>query len=147
MGAWGPGAFENDAALDFVAEIEDAQDLADALTIRSPDDPIDADTACRIVVVAECVAAMRGHPCRDLPRELAETLAGFGPPSMSLFHHSRDHLAAAMGRSELVELWAEADPKPFNLVIHDLLERLNLPPAAAGAPVPGPRKGVGILLP
>jgi len=75
MGAWGPGAFENDTALDFAAEIRTAQDLADALTIRTPDQPIDADTACRIVVVAECVAAMRGHPSDDMPRGLAERVA------------------------------------------------------------------------
>ena len=56
MGTWGPGAFENDAALDFVHQVASAQDLADALTVWAPDQPIDADTACRIVVVAECVA-------------------------------------------------------------------------------------------
>jgi uncharacterized protein DUF4259 len=129
MGTWGPGAFENDAALDFVPEIRTAQDLADALTIRTTDQPIDADTACRILVVAECVAAMRGHPCGDMPNALAERLATFGKPSRSLFHHARDHLAAVMLRSELMELWAESDPGPFNLAMHDLLERLNLPPA------------------
>lgn len=132
MGTWGPGAFENDAALDFVPEIETAQDLADALTIRTPDQPIDADTACRIVVVAECVAAMRGHPCDDMPDDLAERLARFGKPSRSLFHHARDHLAAVMTRGELMELWAENDPNPFKFSMHDLLERLNLP--AANAP-------------
>lgn len=128
MGAWGPGGFENDAALDFVPEIKTAQHLADALTIRTPDQPIDADTACRIIVVGECVAAMRGHPSDDLPEGLVETLATFGRPSQSLFHHARDHLAAVMIRSELMELWAEEDPSSFNLVMHDLLERLNLPP-------------------
>jgi hypothetical protein len=131
MGTWGPGAFENDSALDFVPEIETAQDLADALTIRAPDQPIDVDTACRIVVVAECVAAMRGHPCDDMPDALAERLAKFGKPSRSLFHHARDHLAGVMIRSELMELWAEGDPSPFNLAMHDLLERLNLPAADA----------------
>lgn len=128
MGTWGPGAFENDAALDFASAIKTAQDLADALTIRAPDQPVDADTACRIVAVAECVAAMRGHPCHDLPASLAERLARFGKPSRSLFHHARDHLAAVMIRSELMELWAESDPRAFNLAMHDLLERLNRPP-------------------
>ena len=140
MGTWGPRAFENDAALDFVAEIQTAQDLADALTVRAPDEPIDADTACRIVVVAECVAAMRGHPSDDMPDGLAERLATFGRPSRSLFHHSRDHLSAVMIRSELMELWAEDDPSPFNLAMHDLLERLNLPPAAASKRKPPAKK-------
>ena len=30
-----------------------------------------------------------------------------------------------------MELWAEDDPGPFNLAMHDLLERLNLAPADA----------------
>ena len=129
MGTWGAGAFENDTALDYAAEITSPRDLAAALTIRTPEQPIDADEACRIVVVAECVAAMRGHPCDDLPDGLAERLTEFGRPSRSLFHHARDHLAAVMLRSELMELWAEQDPRPFNLAMHDLLERLNRPPA------------------
>lgn len=36
MGTWGPGAFENDTALDFAAAIQTPNDLADALTVRSP---------------------------------------------------------------------------------------------------------------
>jgi hypothetical protein len=148
MGTWGPRAFENDVALDFVAEIDSAQDLADALTVRAPDQPIDADTACRIVVVGECVAAMRGHPSDDMPDGLAERLATFGKPSRSLFHHARDHLSAVMTRSELMELWAEDDPSPFNLVMHDLLERLNLPPAdTPKRKPPGKKKPVMNLSP
>ena len=131
MGTWGPGAFENDTALDFCAEIETAQDLANALTARTPNETIDADTACRIVVVAECVAAMRGHPSDDMPDGLAARVSAFGRPSRSLFHHSRSQLSDVMRRSELMELWAESDPGPFNLAMHDLFERLNLPPADA----------------
>src|SRR5688500_18249915 len=142
MGTWGPRAFENDAALDFVAEIETAQDLADALTVRTPDEPIDADTACRIVVVAECVAAMRGHPSDDMPADLAARLATFGRPSRSLFHHSRSHLSDVMSRSELMELWAEDAPAPWNLAMHDLLERLILPPAAVSKRKPAKKKTV-----
>ena len=142
MGAWGPKAFENDAALDFAAEIRTAQDLADALTIRTHDQPIDVDTACRIVVVGECVAAMRGHASDDIPNALAERLATFGKPSKSLFHHSRDHLSAVMLRSELMELWAEDDATPFNLAMHDLLERLNLPTAGTAKRKPAKKKPV-----
>ena len=75
---------------------------------------------------------MRGHPAADMPTSLADRVSTFGQPSPSLFHHCRDHLAAVMMRSELMELWAEDDPAPFNLAMHDLLERLNLP-AATGS--------------
>jgi hypothetical protein len=140
MGTWGPRAFDNDAALDFVPDIQSAQDLADALTIRRHDEPIDVDLACRIVVVAECVAAMRGHPSDDMPDELAARIATFGKPSRSLFHHTRSHLSAVMLRSELMELWAEGDSAPFNLAIHGLIERLNLPPADAPKRKPSKKK-------
>ena len=139
MGTWGPRTFENDVALDFAGEIRTAQDLADALTIRSVDKPIDADTACRIVAVAECVAAMRGRPSEDIPLALAERVATFGPPSKSLFHHARNQLSAVMRRSELMELWAEDDAAPWNLVMHDLLERLGRTPATS-ATREAPRK-------
>lgn len=129
MGTWGAGSFENDTALDFAAGITSPRDLADALTIRTPDQPVDADAACRIIVVAECVAAMRGHPGEDLPEALARRLTGFGRPSPSLFHHARSHLSAVMLRSELMELWAESDARAWNLAMHDLLERLNQAPA------------------
>jgi hypothetical protein len=45
-----------------------------------------------------------------------------------------------MLRSELMELWAEDDPGPFNLAMHDLLERLNLAPADASKRVPPKKK-------
>lgn len=137
MGAWGPGSFENDTALDYAGSIAAPEDLLRPLTVRTPDQPVDADQACEIVVVAECVAAMRGHPHEDMPDDLYETVKGFGRPSKSLYHHARDHLAAVMARSELMELWAEDDPAPWNRAMHELIERLNLP---AGKPPRRERK-------
>lgn len=125
MGAWGPGSFENDYAMDFATQIESAEDLIAELSISSPEDPIDADHASRIVVVAECVAAMRGHPHPALPKDLLEKLEAFGRPGKSLFHHSRDHLAAVLKRSELRELWDESGAAAFVESIHDLIGRLN----------------------
>lgn len=131
MGTWGPGAFENDAAMDFSHEIETPHDLAGALTVEMIDQPISADAACRIIVVGECVAAMRGHACSDLPDELADRLVGFGPPSKSLLDHSCDHLTAVMQRSELMELWAEDDPSNWNRAMHGLIVRLSRDPIDA----------------
>jgi len=68
--------------------------------------------------------------------------SGFGRPSRSLFHHARSHLFAVMSRSELMELWAESDSAPFNLAIHDLLERLSLPPVDASKSEPKKKKRV-----
>ena len=128
MGTWGPGAFENDVALDFAADIVTVHNLSDALTVPASDQLIDVDVACRIAVVAECVAAMRGHPASAIPEELAERLAEFGSPSRSLVRQCRDQLSAIMTRSELTELWAESGPGPFDLAMRELSERLNRPP-------------------
>jgi Domain of unknown function (DUF4259) len=128
MGTWGGGSFENDAALDFAASIECVEDLAAALSLRTPQDAVDADLACRVIVVAECVAAMRGHWHRDFPEALAKKVETFGSPSQSLFHHAVDQLSAVTERGELVELWAEGDARAFNRAVHNLYDRLGRDP-------------------
>ena len=139
MGAWGPGSFENDTAMDFAGAISSAEDLLKPLRIESPEMEIDADLACEIIVVAESVAAMRGHASRDIPDELLAKLRGFERPSRSLYLHARDHLAAVLERGELLELWSEDDPGEFIEANHELIGRLNK--RATYAPVaPKPKK-------
>lgn len=125
MGAWGAGSFENDTALDFAAEIESVDAIAAAFDAE-PGETIDADAACRIVAAAECVAAMLGRPSDDLPEDLADRLAGFGKPERALLEAARNHVSMVISRSELTELWAEADnPADFNLAMTGLIDRLN----------------------
>jgi len=125
MGAWGAGGFENDAALDFAAEIESVDNLAAAFAAEA-DEKVDADTACMIVAAAECVAAMLGRPADDIPEDLADRLSGFGKPEAALLETSRNYVAMVIHDSELPELWAEADnPEEFNLAMTGLIDRLN----------------------
>jgi Domain of unknown function (DUF4259) len=125
MGAWGPGGFENDTALDFVATIESVDDLVAAFASK-PGEKIDADTASMIIVAAECVAAMLGRPADDLPEDLAVRLVGFGKPESALLETTRNHVSMVISHSELSELWAEADnPGEFNLAMTGLIDRLN----------------------
>jgi len=125
MGAWGAGGFENDAALDFVATIESADDLVAALASK-PGEKIDADTASMIIATAECVAAMLGRPADDLPEDLAARLVGFGRPQAVLLEKARNHVSMVISHSELSELWAEADnAAEFNLAMTGLIDRLN----------------------
>ena len=132
MGAWGAGSFENDAAMDFVAEINSLDDLSAALQRDDPEAEIDADAASRIIVVAECAAALRGHPCEDFPEELAEKLSGIGQSKM-LTDDSRDLLSVVIAGSELTELWAEAGASEWNKAMTDLIERLGRKPVGAKA--------------
>ncbi|RGP42024.1 hypothetical protein BPTFM16_02335 [Altererythrobacter insulae] len=141
MGAWGAGSFENDAALDFASEVEGLDDVRGAFAIESYETKIDVDMACRIIVAAECVAAMRGHASEDMPGDLAKRVHKLGKPSMELFERARDHVSAVMSRSELSELWAEAEPDDkaaYNIAMTDLMERLGRPQKKAGKP--GKRK-------
>ena len=125
MGAWGPGGFENDTALDFTATVKGVDDLAAAFTAK-PGGKIDADTASMIIAAAECVAAMLGRPADDLPKDLAARLRGFGKPEAALLEKARNQVSMAIAGSELSELWAEADnPGEFNLAMTGLIDRLN----------------------
>ena len=144
MGAWGAGSFENDTALDFAGEIETLDDVQGAFEAEGAEE-IDADLACRVIVAAECVAAMRGHRNRDMPGDLAERVHGFGKPTTALFDRARNNLSAVMSRSELLDLWGEsAEKESFARAITDLMERLNQPqgkrskPRKSAKPTPNP---------
>jgi hypothetical protein len=126
MGAWGPGGFENDTALDFAGRIGSLDDIRAALSVETPETPIDAEAASEIVAAAECVAAMLGNPADDMPDDLLDRIKGFGKPDKALFHNARDHVSAVISRSELAELWVESGDAPeFNLAMTDLIDRLN----------------------
>ena len=136
MGAWGPGSFENDDALDFASEIESLADVEAVLVAANKEghalilEPIDAVLSSQIIVAGEVMAAMRGHRSDAMPADLAKTVHGFGRPTVELFDFVRNNVSAVMSRSELLDLWAEAEPddkKAFNRAMTDLVDRLNLP--------------------
>lgn len=135
MGAWGTGPFENDDALDFAASIGSLSDLQSALDeLEGIGDEPEVDLAARIVVVAECVAAMHGHPHQQLPAELAAILAPLGKPSPDLFEAARNALSGVISRSELSDLWGESEERgAYNREIIDLIDRLNRPVAPSGS--------------
>lgn len=133
MGAWGPGSFENDDALDFVAEIETLADIEAALCALGSE-YIEVDEAARVVVAAECVAALRGHPSPALPDELARRLPAMGQCPIDLYSDARENLSAVMSRGELLELWTEEGSGVWNRAITELMERLNQPAAKVKAP-------------
>lgn len=127
MGTFGGGSFENDEALDFSATLQSSDDIA-AVFAAVPDDPeisIDSDEAQRIIAAAECVAAMLGRPSDDIPTSLGKRLKKHGKPSRELVEIARNSVSRVLRHSELLDLWAEADPKPFNRAVTFLIDRLN----------------------
>ncbi len=117
MGAFGPGSFENDDALDFAAELEASG--ADALTevlerAVGADGVRDAGLGAAALAAAEVVAALAGRPSRELPDEVKLWVAGAavaGSELAKLLALARRAVAAATGdHAELARLWTAARP-------------------------------------
>jgi hypothetical protein len=146
MGAWGPGSFENDTAMDFAAVLADAESGRDHIAnafLFEREPGLDADTACTAIAAAECVAAMLRRPAADLPEPLAKKLTALGAPDEALLDKARDALSFVISHSELAELWAEADdPGAFNLAMTGLIDRLN--PQFEHKPAKGRKKAADV---
>lgn len=128
MGAWGAGNFENDDALDFLAEIDGPTILESAFQALPPagEGEVDATDACRVLAAAEIVAAMMGRPSADCPAKLTPRLKELGKPTGELIELARRGVSRVLFDSELLDLWNESDSREdWNVVVTDLIERLN----------------------
>ena len=81
MGAWDLGSFDNDAALDWLADLEGAADLtplAAALSAHTTDEAaewFDMDSGAAVLAACEVVAALLGRPGDNLPQTVTEWVA------------------------------------------------------------------------
>lgn len=131
MGAWGAGSFDNDDAMDWIAELEAeglpaaGGALQDVLDLA--DDYLEAPTCSNGLAAAEIVAALRGNPATDLPDEVSAWLAAHpGAPGDDLVVSARQAVDAIAADSELAELWDEsADPAEWRSAVSDLQSRLR----------------------
>lgn len=130
MGAWGSGHFENDDALDYLAELDESGDeesirmrlnavVENAQAYReSPD-------CCEALVAAELIAAHFGNASPDLPEEAAKWLKGrsFTSDDVALALRA---LKGVAEDSELLELWTEVDSRDeWMTKVNDLKGRLS----------------------
>lgn len=113
MGAWNVGPFDNDDALDWLSELDDADDLEPVRRAFEAlgDDYLDAPTGAIALAAAEVVAAASGNRRPELPEQLEAWLAS---SSVNTSAADRDAAVAAVERvvgdqSELQELWALSD--------------------------------------
>jgi len=132
MGAWGPGAFQNDDAGDWVWDLESDDDgsvVIGALSIIV-DTPIDeqpeATECAHALAAAEVVASARGPRSLSLPDEAVVWINAHGN------RIDRSWLALASGAvervmidSELKELWDETGDDSWHQVVAELLARLR----------------------
>src|SRR4029450_10550989 len=117
MGAWGPGSFENDDALDLIVGLE--RDGAAAIRLALEDvtglgarDYLEAPQASSAIAASEVVAAVRDGERSRLPQAAQDWLDGHGESLASLEFTALAHRAVAriLTQSELKDLWEEGGP-------------------------------------
>ena len=113
LGAWGTGSFENDDAVDWVAELDTiSPEELTRILVRAADDPeyLEGPAASVAVAAAEVVAALGGSPAESAPAKIGEWV---GKHPQAGTEESKAVAIRAVERvrrnSELKELWMEAD--------------------------------------
>jgi Domain of unknown function (DUF4259) len=131
MGTWDTGSFENDDAMDWVAELEidglGAVDAAFDALFDALENYLDAGLCANALAAAEVVAALRGRPAADFPVEVEDWLAAHpGAPGDELAAAARRAVDLVLGDSELAELWSESPEAPaWRAGVEELRARLG----------------------
>ena len=145
MGTWGPGPFENDAALDWALGLGASGDpdlpqglLRSFNKLASPN----ARASAIALAAAEAIAASRGHAAPRLPDEIRRWLAAANPRAdAAAAELALGVLAKVEGEdSELRLLWAEVDGSRWRRTLDDLRRRLREPGRAVVATSPEPQR-------
>ncbi len=132
MDAWGPGSFQNDAAVEWLVELEgeDEQYVLDALSaVAEADDGerIDEETAAIAIAAAEVVAASRGKAAPRVP----ETIPAWIEDNEEAFEDedvllARGAVERVKGASDLQRKWFDDEAKDdWIWMVDRLLARLS----------------------
>lgn len=132
MGTWGYKSFENDAAMDWIYELEESEDdelIKECLqdTLNSSDECLDAEVCCCAIASAEIVAAYKSNLPTELPEEVSAWLTDNSLDNIEdLSDMSEKALKLILKKSELKELWEETeDYKNWENDIKDLIKRVS----------------------
>ncbi|MED5617648.1 DUF4259 domain-containing protein [Ideonella sp. BN130291] len=134
-GAWSHESFENNSALDWVAEFQGAptgQFLRRTLALGTSSEYIESFVGESVVAAAEVVAASLGRPCKGFPEELRAIVAESGAQFRPLASFARLALTGVLGpKSELRQNWSVHAEKlsRWEGSVNELLKRLS-PPVA-----------------
>jgi Domain of unknown function (DUF4259) len=142
MGAWGPGSFENDQAMDWVGELRKSADPGYPLVVLRKLDgagPLTGRAAETGIAAAEAVAASRGRPAEGVPAGVLDWLRASGARADAAAAGLALRVIDAIeADSELSLLWDEGDGSLWRAAIADLRDRLrarerdvSLPPQRA----------------
>ena len=109
-GAWSHESFENDGALDWVAEFQEsptAEFLRRTLAVGTTGKYIESFAGESVIAAAEVVAASLGRPCKGFPQELGAIVAKSGTQFRSLALPAQQALSGVLGpKSELRQNWS-----------------------------------------
>ncbi|MEJ2486572.1 MAG: DUF4259 domain-containing protein [Anaerolineales bacterium] len=114
MGAWDIGSFDNDEALDWVYELEKANDFSileksfETVIDQKGDSP-DASDCTIALCAAEVVASLLDNPASDVPDEVLQWIEDKPEPSSELIKIAVKAIKVILDDSELKELWLETD--------------------------------------
>lgn len=128
MGAWGFLPFENDDALDWLDELEGGgADVVRGALAKVNGGYVEAPEGSIAVAAADITAACQGNPSGDLPENVADWVTAHGA---EITAEDVELALEAVGRvagekSELAELWDDADEPEWRESLEDLAERLR----------------------
>lgn len=131
MGTWNTGSFDNDDALDWLYELEEAVDLEileDAFeTIFDQQDGMPDGPDCMIALAAaEVVACLLGNPDENVPDEVVSWVKNRPEPEDDLIKQARGAIRIILRNSELKQLWSETDDYAEWMAVSEaLLARLT----------------------
>ncbi|MEW1811224.1 DUF4259 domain-containing protein [Pseudarthrobacter phenanthrenivorans] len=128
MGAWGYLPFENDDALDWLDELEaGGADVIRKALSKVSDRYVEAPEGAVAVAAAEVASASQGNPLGELPENVADWVTAHGaeitPEDVEMALEAVERVAGE--RSELAELWDDADEPEWRESLTDLAERLR----------------------
>lgn len=111
MGAWGIGPFENDGALDLIAEMRSGNFSFDELGWAFDDeDYLEVDGGQIAIALAELAAAIaHGGPSPVEELDLSEVSAQFTSEKVAYIRKQVERTLSDGEHSELYELWQETD--------------------------------------
>jgi hypothetical protein len=116
MSAWSAASFDNDDAVDWLADLSQSTDLQpvqtalEAVTRLDTASYLEAPEASAALAAAEVVAALLGRPAANLPEEVHTWVAAHRQLGVTddLRTTARRAVARVQARSELRELWDES---------------------------------------
>lgn len=133
MGAWGYGAFDNDDAVDFLADVARSGDLSlirEVLdNVSTSTEYVEASDASQAIAAAEILAAVLGRPTPAALRidELGRWISRIRPAAEpELTDLARDALTRILApNSALRERWEDADAFPdWRAAVQELVQQL-----------------------